>query len=168
MKKNFYILLIFLFVSGTLLAQSGQKTIIDDLNSSKSGQGKVTIMQDESIQKIVAIYHEADTISGVNSDGRVDLSANLVKVKGFKIQVFSGNNQSKSKQEAESKRAMVRNSYPDLETIITYNAPLWRLRVGNFLTREDAERVLSEMKKTFPSFAGEMHVVPDVVKRAVQ
>lgn len=172
MKKGFYIFLVLLSLSTVAQSQNGQKTIIEDLNTPKGGrQGNILIMQDESIQHLVGIYHEGNAtsaIGGANSDGSVDLSANLVKVKGFKIQVFSGNNQSRSKQEAESKRAMMRNSYPDLEAVITYNAPLWRLRVGNFLNREDAERVLSEMKKTFPSFAGEMHVVSDIVKRVAQ
>lgn len=162
MKKIIYIFLVLFVSTGYALSQDiGRSTIVDDLNAPKSGQGTVRIMQDESIKNLVATYNVADT--GVVI---VDWSTvNHVKVNGFKIQVFSGNNHKRSKDEAERKQSLVREAYPGQETTITYNAPFWRLRVGNYLTRGEAEEALQEMKKTFPSFGREMYIVSDVVKR---
>lgn len=155
MKRSLYICCLFLLFSGVAIAQNGQKTIVEDLNTPKRGQGQVKVYQDESIQNTVAVYSEEDP----------NAATGYVKAKGYKIQVFSGNNQRQSKLEAESKLSQVKSAYPDLEATVTYNAPSWKLRVGNFTTREDAENVLKEMKSTFPSFGKEMHVVSDIIKR---
>lgn len=165
MKKNLYILLALLAVSGFSLAQSGVKSIVDDINSSKWGQGDIKVLQDEAIQSVVAVYQTA-VVDTTKTLGAIDPTANYSKVKGFKIQVYSGNNQQRSKREAESKQAQVRGAFPDLEAVVSFHSPVWRLRVGNFLNRADAEEMLTEMKKTFPGFGREMIIVSDVVKKA--
>jgi hypothetical protein len=162
MEKSIYIFLLLFICTGFAFAQEEVKSpIVDDLNTPKSGQGRVLVLQDESIKKLVAVYAVTDTSSVM-----IDWSTvNHVKVNGFKIQVFSGNNHKQSKDEAERKQSLIRESYPGEETTITYNAPFWRLRVGNFLTQAEAEEALKDMKKTFPSFGREMYIVRDVVKR---
>lgn len=162
MKKSIHILLLLLVCTVVAVAQEGTNNpILEELNSPKSGQGRVVVMQDEAIKNIVAIQAVADTSNMIVDWNSVD----HVKVNGFKIQVFSGNNHKQSKDEAERKQSLIRDSYPGEETTITYNAPFWRLRVGNYLTRIEAEEALKDMKKTFPSFGREMYIVRDVVKR---
>lgn len=147
-------------------AQSGEKTIVEDLNTFKSGQGNIKVMQDETIQKLVGV-RQTNNIDTTRMLGAIDPSAEFVEVRGFKIQVFSGNNQARSKREAEAKKVQVKNAYPELEATVTFDTPFWRLRVGNFQNRADAETVLKEMRKTFPSFGREMTIVPATVKRPV-
>ncbi|MDU1892115.1 MAG: SPOR domain-containing protein [Dysgonomonas sp.] len=166
MKRIFYIVFVFCFSSVTAFAQSEDKTIIEELNSSRWGQGNIKVIQDESIQKVVGVRH-AQSEESTGMLGAIDPSANYVEARGYKIQVFSGNNQAKSKREAESKKAQVKGVYPELEATVTFDTPFWRLRVGNFLNREDAEIIMNEMKKTFPSFGKEMRVVSATVKRQV-
>lgn len=168
MKKSLYIFLVLSLLSSFAFAQDGNKTIIDELNSSKWGQGNVKVMQDEAIDNILGVRHIATAVDTAKTTGAIDPNANFTKVRGFKIQVFSGNNQQRSKREAESKQAQVKSAFPDLETVVSFQSPFWRLRVGNFLTREDANTVLKEMKQTFPGFGREMYIVPDVVKKEVQ
>lgn len=165
MKKGFYFLFVLTLISISSFAQSEERSIIEELNSSKWGQGNVKVLQDEAINGLLGIRQETDTTKKL---GHVDPNAEFVRVKGFKIQVFSGNNQQRSKREAESKQAQVRSAFPELETVVSFHSPFWRLRVGNFLKSDEAEAVLKEMKKTFPSFGREMYVVPDVVKRPVE
>ncbi|MBD8387044.1 SPOR domain-containing protein [Dysgonomonas sp. BGC7] len=165
MKKGFYFLFVLTLISISSFAQSEERSIIEELNSSKWGQGNVKVLQDEAINGLLGIRQETDT---TKKFGHVDPNAEFVRVKGFKIQVFSGNNQQRSKREAESKQAQVRSAFPELETVVSFHSPFWRLRVGNFLKSDEAEAVLKEMKKTFPSFGREMYVVPDVVKRPVE
>ncbi|GAB6120266.1 SPOR domain-containing protein [Dysgonomonas termitidis] len=167
MKKSLYIFLVLSLFSGYALAQDDNKTIIDELNSSKWGQGNIKVMQDEAVQNILGVRQVA-VIDTAKILGVIDPAANFTKVRGFKIQVFSGNNQQRSKREAESKQAQVRSAFPELETIVSFQSPFWRLRVGNFTSRADADEVLKEMKKIFPAFGREMYVVPDVVKKTVQ
>ena len=89
-------------------------------------------------------------------------------MRGFKIQAFSGNNQRTSKNEANTKQRLIDEAFPEYETVVTFESPFWRLRVGNFRTRDEATHVLNEMKKTFPSFGKEMYIVIDEVKIPVE
>ncbi|MGB4446309.1 MAG: SPOR domain-containing protein, partial [Dysgonamonadaceae bacterium] len=91
-----------------------------------------------------------------------------IKMRGYKIQAFAGNDQRTSKNEAYSKQALINQAFPELETVIIFDSPFWRLRVGNFKTREEAEKVLDEMRMAFPSFGKEMYIVPDEVKIPIE
>lgn len=165
MRKSIFIFLTFFSLTSVLSAQN--TTIIEDINTPKAGQGEVKVMQDESIQQLVAIHHQS-TGEGDRKAGVIESGANYEKVKGFKIQVFSGNDQNKSKSQAEYRKSQILGIYPEYEAAITFETPRWRLRVGNFLTREDAELFLQEMKKTFPAFSRDMRIVGDVVKRPTE
>ncbi|NDV69056.1 SPOR domain-containing protein [Dysgonomonas sp. 25] len=154
--------LLALFVGFGCLAAQESKSIIDDINSPVNGQGRVTVMQDETIDGMLGTYHEVDSVALAQGL----LHTNYTIVKGYKILVFSGNNQSKSKTEAQQKMSQVRNAFPDQEVTMTYEAPFWRVHAGNFITRPEATEILKQMKRKFPSFGKEMYVVDNVnVKR---
>lgn len=163
MKKNLCVAFLFFLFSVCAVAQDRKKTIIEDLNSSKGGQGKVVVMQDEAIQTSVAVRQETDTTKRL---GVLEQADNYKTVRGFKIQVYSGNNQLRSKREAESRLAQVRAAFPDLDAVVRFNSPFWRLRVGHFLKQEDAAVVLQEMKEALPGLSKEMYVIPDEIKVA--
>lgn len=155
MRKVLYTLIATFIFSGTLLAQ-GKQSIVDEINSSKSGEGSVKVYQDETIANVLGKYQTADSSKG---------ASNFVKVMGFKIQIYSGNDQSKSKAEAESKASLVRKDFPDMEVTISYQAPTWLVRAGNFLTQEEADAALALIKEKQPGLAREMYVVRSTVKR---
>ena len=156
MKKILYTIISIFILGGTLSAQNA-KTIIEEINTPRSGQGNVKVYQDERIDGLLGQYQKVDS-TAIN-DG------NYIKVMGYKIQVYSGNNQSKSKAEAESKLSLIRKDFPEQEAGISYEAPTWLLRAGNFLTQEEAEAVLAEMKQKYPWFGREMYIVKAIVKR---
>lgn len=158
MKKTLHIFLSLFLFSTIAFAQHSTKSIIDDINTRKPGQGIIRIMQDETIDARLAQYTS-------NSDTANVIRLSNEKVNGFKIQVFSGNNQNVSRSEAEHKQAMLRAEFPQHQAETTFVSPTWRLRVGNFLTRSEAEEVMVEMKKAFPTFGREMYVVSDVIRR---
>lgn len=158
MKKLFYFLL-FCGISTSWLNAQETKSIIEELNTDYPGKGHVVIYEDEAIKGLVGraitpqlpVYTEPGGTS-------------YIKMRGFKIQAFAGNDQRTSKNEAYRKQALINEAFPELETVITFDSPFWRLRVGNFRTREEAERVLNELREAFPSFGKEMYIVPDEVK----
>ena len=168
MKKSFYIFFLLGLFSASAIAQNSQKTIIDELNSSKWGQGDVKVMQDDVLQGKIAVRSTEPIDSLGEPEPSTSSNANVApgtRVREYKIQVFMGNNQQQSKREPESKQAQTRNAYPDLRTSVSFQSPFWRLRVGNFRTKEEAEQMMHDMRKTFPSFGREMTVVSEVVKR---
>lgn len=169
MKKIIYLLLSFFsFCCYT----NAQKSIIDDLNTTKTGQGKVTIYQDDAIKNLLGtpllgkgsgnnnILNQLNTTSDENNE----TSKKYVKARGYRIQVYSGSDQKRSKNEAQYRRNTIQSSFPNMEVSVTYNSPVWRVKAGNFKTREQASQALSEMKARFPGLGREMYIVNDVVK----
>lgn len=83
---------------------------------------------------------------------------------GFRIQVFSGNNPRTARAEAHSRAAAIGAEFPEWVTYINYDAPYWRLKVGDFRSYEDGRAALSLLKKHFPAYAKEMRLVRDRIK----
>lgn len=164
MKISFNTLLLplFLVFCFTAIAQTQKqhKEILDDLNTVKPGQGRVTVFEDKAIAEVLGRSMAPPRTVYATGDGSVQ----YVKMRGFKIQAFSGNNQRTSKNEAYYKQGLINTSFPGQETVVTFDSPFWRLRVGNFKTRDEAAAVLDDMRKTFPAFGKEMYIVIDEVK----
>ncbi len=149
-----------LSVAAQQSATSASKSILEELNMPRRGQGSVIVYEDESIKGILAKPNSANLPVYTSEDG----TTQYVKMRGFKIQVFSGNNQRKSKDEAYSKQRLINDRFEDIETVVYFKSPRWILRAGNFRTREEADVMLKEIAKQFPSFGKEMYIVSDTVK----
>lgn len=152
----------FSFFAGIVFSLTAQTehrpaTIFDELESPGTGTGTVRIYQDPAIRRLVGRYMSGDDIERNNN-------LTYLKMQGFRAQVFSGNNQRKSKEEAIRKERMIKELYPDMPTYVTYTAPFWKLRVGDFRSREEAYSLIRELKEAFPSFAKEMYIVKDEIK----
>src|SRR4030095_4883037 len=64
---------------------------------------------------------------------------------GFRIQVINTTDRSNA-IDAKSK---VYKLYPELKAYLLYQSPYFRLKVGNFKTREDAEEYLKSLTRDF-------------------
>jgi Sporulation related domain. len=153
------ILISFLCVTAGAQTSSQKKEIINELNSFVPGKGRVTVYEDESIKNVLGRSMAPPRTVYSNTEG-----AQYYKVRGFKIQVFSGNNQRTSKNEANHKQDLINRSFPEQETVVLFDSPFWRLRVGNFKSREEAQGVMREISRAFPAFGKEMYIVVDEVK----
>ena len=68
----------------------------------------------------------------------------LKKVKGYKIQLFNG-----SEQGAYRIRDEFSSLFPKMDIQIEFFSPEWKVRVGNFKSRIEADRALLEIKEAF-------------------
>ncbi|MGR3811443.1 SPOR domain-containing protein [Jiulongibacter sp. NS-SX5] len=66
---------------------------------------------------------------------------------GFRIQVFSGN----SRGDYEAAKGYLLQHFPELEIYETYSQPTYRIKVGDFLRRMDAEKYYSSLRTRFTS-----------------
>ncbi|MCC8143734.1 MAG: SPOR domain-containing protein [Tannerellaceae bacterium] len=165
MNKISCIVLFFALFVGSLHlhAQSagGARTIFDALQESGPGEGEVIVNQSPEIRRLVGSRLYGDNIERSDTE-------TYIKIQGFRTQVFSGNNQRSSKDEAFAKEQQVKELFPDLPTYVTYTAPFWRLRVGDFRSHEEAYRMLHLLRDAFPSFGKEMYIVREEVKIPLQ
>ncbi len=76
---------------------------------------------------------------------------------GFRIMVISSNNRSKV---LDAKTKMYQR-FPELKAYMMYQAPFFRLKVGNFEDRTDAEEYLPNVQKLFDN---NVYVVPDNIE----
>ncbi len=160
MKIRFSVFAVLIMFCCSIWAQDKKETIVEELNTTKTGQGTVKVLQDETVEAIVSR-------KGQTADGPVDWNADVFdKVNGYRIQVFSDNKPQQSKTEAERIQKLVKEEFADQEVSIHFNAPFWRVYAGNFLTKDEANMVLKEMKEKFPTIGKEMNVITTVVKRA--
>lgn len=81
---------------------------------------------------------------------------NQTQIDGFRVQIYSGSG-IKSKEEASEAQARFVKSYPDQKAYLIYNAPFWRVRVGDFRSRSEALALLQRVKGSF----GGSYVVRD-------
>lgn len=85
------------------------------------------------------------------------------KIAGFRIQVFSDNNSRTAKNEARTKASIIAAQFSQYQTYVIYNSPFWRLRVGDFISEDEANDAAAELKSAFPSFRKEIRVVRDKI-----
>ena len=65
---------------------------------------------------------------------------------GFKIQIYYG-----SEKECYEIKDEFRAMYPDIPTSIVFSTPQWKLQVGNYRTRLEADKSILAIKKEYPS-----------------
>ena len=92
---------------------------------------------------------------------RTSLLTSNGKVKGFRIQITSTN----SRDQAFNVKTLVLSKFPDQKVYTTYQAPLFKVRIGDFLRRDEAERYRKLMLSIFPTG---MYVVEDVVEAKLE
>lgn len=66
--------------------------------------------------------------------------------KGFRIQVISTSN----REDAFRIKADLLSKFPDQKTYMVYQSPNFKVRIGNYLKKEEAEKFKAQLNKLFP------------------
>jgi hypothetical protein len=109
----------------------------------------VTIEKDPRLDALVTKHIEINEVN--TRDSRRFVS-------GFRILVISSNNRAKV---IEAKSAVYRK-FPELPGYMMYQSPFFRLKVGNFKDRLDADEYLSGIQDLFTD--SKVYVVPDTIE----
>ena len=68
------------------------------------------------------------------------------KTTGYRIQVYSGGNSRKDRQNAENTGRALKQRFPSVPVYVHFYSPRWICRMGNFRTYQEAESLLKEIK----------------------
>jgi hypothetical protein len=122
-KRNRGILVFFLF---TLLTSQGTLS---------AQPGQLILNQDPRVDELVRRH--------------IELNEKMLGIPGFRIQIFfaSGND---SKDRANAVRTEALKSHNQQPVYILFEAPYYKVRMGDFRTRLDAERALQSIRLSFP------------------
>jgi len=126
-----------------------KNTIITELQNDSQSSGVVRIIADPGVNNLIGSPWKNSSAT----------SPEYLKIPGFRVQTFSGNNPRTSRDEAYRKEQLIKENFPELKTYIEYRSPRWSLRVGDFRTKEEAIVLMQELKKAFPEFGREMYTV---------
>ena len=66
---------------------------------------------------------------------------------GYRVQVYVGN----QRQEVESVKLLIYQKFPELSAYLSYSQPTYKLKVGDFMRRLDAERYYSSIRQLIAS-----------------
>jgi len=115
----------------------------------------------------IALSQKVENLSYVNRDPRIDRLIEKHRqynqanpgVDGFRVQIFfdSGNN---SKRAAQTAREKFMEVNPDVVAYLTFKAPYYRVRVGDFRTKLEAEGFLFQLATAYPN----AFTVPDRIQ----
>ena len=114
------------------------------------------------LTRVDGVFAQQGDSSGTNTeiiqDERVDILVKkhiqvnqvLNTMDGFRIQVFSdsGNN---SKNKAQSVQDEFLAKYPAMGVYLTFKSPNYKVRIGDFRTKLDAQRFLIELTADYPN-----------------
>lgn len=109
-----------------------------------------------------AIVHQDSAIIRLMTDKRLGRVRGEQIVDGFRVQVYASNRQQVAKNEA----LMLQQRIEPLLEVPVYalsEPPFWKVRIGNFLTREDANAYKDVLLNMFPDMVGSTYVVPDKI-----
>ena len=120
----------FLFFTSLSFSQDTTRNIIPDSNN-------VIIHKDPRLDLLVK--KQAEINEEISRNARRNM-------KGFRILVINTNNRA----EAIAAKTKVYSYFPELKTYLIYQSPYFRLKVGNFKEREDAEGYQKKLNKYFP------------------
>lgn len=65
---------------------------------------------------------------------------------GYRIQLYNG-----FEVEAKKVKEKFKIDFPDIKTYVVYSQPEWKIQVGTYKTKLEADRALLEIKKDFLS-----------------
>ncbi|HLT87038.1 MAG TPA: SPOR domain-containing protein [Sphingobacterium sp.] len=72
-------------------------------------------------------------------------SGKRVKVRGFRVQIFSGS----SRSDAYAVQSKFQTSYRDIGSYVTYDEPNYRVKVGDFRNRAEATNFMRVLRSQY-------------------
>ena len=105
-------------------------------------KGVVTIVKDPLIDSLIARRIE---LSKKAAPVTIRNNGPIVSQMGYRVQIFYGSD----RRETFNEQARFKSAYPKINTYITYEEPNYYLRVGDFRTRLEAQRMMNELRGTF-------------------
>ena len=137
--KGVFLGFIFLVVAyaGALAqeAEAARPQILTTLAQNDGQIGQIEIIQPVQVENLL----------------KMQIANNRLKkgIPGYRIQIFSDPRQT-ARQNADETRRNFMRSFPDIVAYTEYNAPNWKIFVGDFRTKNEALRARKIIEKQFP------------------
>ena len=109
-----------------------------------------------------AVVHQDSLIDQLMRDKRTGYVRGEQIVDGFRLQIYASNRQQVAKKEAAELQQLI-ESQIDVPVYTISEPPFWKVRLGNFSTREEANDYKTIFLQLYPEMVGSTYVVPDKI-----
>ncbi len=168
-KSNMWKLKLFFLLFVTSLTLNAQTKYTEQIQKSEEGQGKLILHQSQKISDLVngTPKSTVSSVGGIgdnklvlpgrqaslageslSSEQTTNVIGTKMRVNGYRIQVFSGDNSRKGKAQATMMGQRVKSHFMELPVYTQFSSPHWICRVGDFRTYEEASEVFQQLKAT--------------------
>lgn len=142
MKKLLFVICVLLVSAAASAQKFGQ--LVSDM------QENVTLHQDPSVSSLLQ-----DKIDGTEGATK--------EITGYRVQIYSSNSQQTAKAEALKLEKKVIEEALEVEVHVLYTPPFWKVRLGDFRTKEEANLLKEEIIRRMPELQGDTYVVRDQI-----
>ena len=108
------------------------------------------------------LVHQDSAITLLLEDKSYNRQRGQYQVSGFRVQVYASNTPQVAKNEALDLYETI-SSQVNMPVYVISEPPFWKVRLGDFLTREEAVEYKNQLNVLFPHLQGSTYVVPDQV-----
>lgn len=134
-----------------------QVSIVDSIESA----GSITIDQPAALARLLVFKN---TPAGGDTSGENHaVSVPSTTRTGYRVQIFDDNNPRTARSLAESANRRVQADFPELRSYLSFNSPYWRVKVGDFRTRAEAEAAMAEIRQAMPDLKPYLRVMRDKI-----
>ena len=104
-----------------------------------------------------------DSAMAVLLDEAINGKHELVEIDGYRVQVYSSNQQQTAKTEALELESRLKSKVN--QTIyVQYLPPFWKVRIGDFRTYDEAKEYKKQFVQLFPHMLGDTYIVRDKIQ----
>ena len=104
-----------------------------------------------------------DSTVAVLLEEAVDGKRELVEIEGYRVQIYSSNQQQTAKAEALELEARLKDKVN--QTIyVQYLPPFWKVRLGDFRSYDDAREYKKIFVEQYPAMMGDTYIVRDKIQ----
>ena len=158
--KHLFLLAIYLIIGNYSLAQDSisiEEYIVGDDSIMQNDSTEITLLLTDVMEN--AIIHQDSSIYRLLLDKYLGVERGQHEVNGFRVHVYSSNQQQKAKNESILLQQELEKKLSDPVYVIS-EPPFWKVRIGNFLTREEAHQHKETIIEAFPKLQNSTYVVP--------
>lgn len=133
-----------------------------DIVASLTKDGKVVLEQPEGLQQRLKFKTGVEE-SEVNAEDDKTTTKTRQGHWGYRVEVFADNNVRTAKAQASSRKRMLQARLPQYRSYLVFESPFWRVRIGDFTSKADAESAMAEVRKLLPQTASALRIVRSTI-----
>lgn len=121
------------------------------LSARAQEKGQVVVIKDPRIEALQERRFGTKITAGTGGSTAAQpvdkTTATRTTQRGFRVQIYSGS----SRNEAYAEQARFQRLYKDIDTYVSYEEPNYRVKVGDFRGRSEANRLMQSLRGQFNS-----------------